>query len=135
MREIQDFITRFDETNRSYTKDKLVKEFLDLAKNRHEKHFWQWNDVFFFALAGDSLPATHIAKWLLGKNYIPNDPEFSYASSKHKTTINLKDLISFLTKNIKNVKIMLHPNGMYKTLTQSRKCRKGRVCGKQEMTI
>ena len=52
MREFQDFITGFDESNGSYTKDKLVKEFLDLAKNRHEKHFQQWNDVFFSTLAG-----------------------------------------------------------------------------------
>ena len=81
MREFQDFITGFYESNGSYTKDKLVKEFLDLAKNRHEKHFQQWNDVFFFTLAGDSLPATHIAKWLLGRNYIPNDPDLSYTSS------------------------------------------------------
>ena len=99
MGEFQDYITEFDDSNTTYTKDALVNAFLNLAQNRHDKHFQQWNDIYYFVLGADSLPATHIARWLLGKNEIVIDPELQYFSSKHNTTINLKDLISFLTKD------------------------------------
>ena len=67
MGEFQDYITEFDDSNSTYTKDALFNAFLNLAQNRHDKHFQQWNDIFYFALAADSLPATHITRWLLEK--------------------------------------------------------------------
>lgn len=44
MDEFKDFITEFDDSNNEYTKDELIKPFLQIAENRHNKHFEQWID-------------------------------------------------------------------------------------------
>ena len=95
--EFKDFIEGFDEYNNIYTKETLVTSLLDLAQNRHNKHFEQWRDKLYITLAADELPATYIAKWLLNEDHVLIDPELNYFSKKHNRSINVKKLVSFLT--------------------------------------
>ena len=99
MDEFKDFITGFDDSNKGYTKDELVKPFLHITENRQQNHFEQWRDKFYFGIAGDNLPATYLSKWLLGETNI--DLDITHSSEKYKATINVRDLVSFLTEGKK----------------------------------
>ena len=111
MDEFQEFIAGFDNSNGEYTKEELVNSFLNLANNKHNKHFEQWQDKFYFALATDELPATYLAKWLLGEQ-VTIDPSLTCVSQIHNTTIDVSNLIFFLTSN-KNVRTIIHQNGLF----------------------
>ena len=95
--EFKEFIEGYDEANNIYTKETLVTSFFNLAQNRHNKHFEQWRDKLYLTLAADELPATYLAKWLLNEDQVLIDPELNYFSEKHNRSINVKNIISFLT--------------------------------------
>ena len=97
MDEFAEFRNEFPHDNSSYTADYLASAFFKRAKDRFHKHFKQWRDKYLhLALAGEIIPATYLAKWILG---MPTDSAPSYYSPKHETQINVVSMILFLTTN------------------------------------
>ena len=99
MEEFEGFINNFDSSSSDYSKEQFASEFFRRVRERHDKHFAQWiNEYLHLCIAGDTLPAQYVCKWILGRPLIqPDCPESSYESSVHKTTINITDVGSFLT--------------------------------------
>ena len=94
------FIATFPQ-NDEYTIEDLVSKYLTRVMERHTKHFTQWKDKYIHLTLAcdDPVPRRLVAAWLLG-NPPSEEPPLIYHSNFHRTTINSKDLMSFLTSDI-----------------------------------
>ena len=101
MEEYKPFIETFPDNDSSdYSKEKLVSEYFKQVKHWHNKHFKQWREEYLhLAIAGDTIPAKYLCKWILGQPLVILD-NHSYLSSVHKTTIQTPDIVAFLTANV-----------------------------------
>ena len=94
------FIASFPQ-NDEYTIEDLVSKYLQRVMERHTKHFTQWkNKYIHLTLASDdAIPRRLVAAWLLG-DPLNEEPPLTYYSNMHRTTIDSRDLMLFLTSNI-----------------------------------
>ena len=98
MSHFKGFIENF-QTNDEYTKEQFASEYFKRARDRHDKHFNQWqNEYLHLAIAGDHIPARYLSNWICGTQNTMNIPE-TYHSTVHKTEINSVDVFNFLTAN------------------------------------
>ena len=100
-RHFEDYVSYFPQNNVTDTPVKLASDFLTRAQDRHMKHFEKWRTKYLYiALAGDNIPATALANWLLERNPYSTEPPIQYASTLHGRTINITLLVAFLTNGI-----------------------------------
>ena len=65
------------------------------------KNFEQWRTKYaYVALAGDSIPATALANWILQQDPPLTQLPIQYESTTHMRTINTQALLSFITNGI-----------------------------------
>ena len=94
------FIQTFPQ-NETYTKEGLVSNFLEVAMEKHTKHFKQWQkkNIHLSLACDDPHVPQLISAWLLG---IPpqHEPPLSFFSHTHKTNVCTAALMSFLTVDV-----------------------------------
>jgi hypothetical protein len=73
-------------------------KFFEVALNTFDSNFHQWlTDNLQLTMGGDNLPAQAFASWLRGEEY--SGPA-SYESRTHDTTIEVGDMIAYLTAHV-----------------------------------
>ena len=91
----------FPASNETYTADRLASDFFERVHDRHAKHFEQWRTKYaYLTLAGDSIPATVFANWLLQQDPPLTELPNTYASTTHMQTINVQAFLLFITKGL-----------------------------------
>ena len=100
-RMFNDYVRYFPTNNLTYTADQLASDFFERVHDRHVKHFEQWRTKYaYVALAGDSIPATALANWILQQDPPLTQLPIQYESTTHMRTINTQALLSFITNGL-----------------------------------
>ena len=73
-------------------------KFFEVALNTFDSNFIQWRtDNLQLSMGGNHLPAQAFASWLLGE---ASSGPVLYKSTTHDTTIELNDMIAYLTMHL-----------------------------------